>query len=1039
MSGRMPGMLAMRLAAALGPDAACDLADQLERQGLSARVLALLDELHEVSAKVEASALAALPELERRSGLTHLVAWLDLGVALAGSSGAAALKYFKESPLVLERLEATSRAAVLSLALDLVDDDVNVAFEVFRCSPDWLAVLPACSLRAWATLGVELATVNYVLGIEFVRQVPAVARVLTLEQVRPWIAFGMKLVVPNSLGKTDYLGTLEFFRSSPGLLAHFDTQALRIGVLEVGSAMADHSPPLALAFLAEAPGLLRRLPSDEWRTTVLRSAVQVAKRDAEAATQYLHRCQEIIALLGEGACLEEEAGRTFQRWFESGLEVLALSIEAGRAYFALETKQALASFEQASCGVPLRQVARTLQLFAQALCGTEVSIGPLPEMEDPNHEHRRAMVSPDGRTILLPAFLRRYPTREANLRLYIVMTAHEAGHLAYGTYTIPMAHLEDLIAEVRRRYGHRTSDGGERLANDSESGLPRVQISSSASSSSISTLGALFALYPEPRLMRDLWTVLEDARVEQHLRQTYPGLAVDLARQAEEAVRTHSLTEGLTVRELVADALLLLFSTTPGTVRIPEAISEVVQQAWTIGQAVLDPGATAADAVRIADRIYVLMDELLSPVSLRQDTQDQEPSRELVSHSRLDASRAQPDSYQSVTNWVYRGVMNPDQVQIQHHGTSHTNWLVAGQECSPTSGAGGGPLRDHPSTWPSVSHRMLGNQPPGVGVEPNSSAFDFVSVGDSQCERVPHGPVVEQRYLYDEWDGSIRDYRSRWCCVLEQAAPEATSDFAECTLAAYGPVVRGIRRYFDSLRPQAFLRMHGEAYGDELDVDAVVRRATDRIAGAEPSERIYLRRDKRERSVAVAFLVDLSGSTSRQLGVGAQRVIDIEKESLVLLCEALEAVGDQYALYGYSGRGRAQVEFMVLKEFDEHDRNRVARRIGALTPLNQNRDGAAIRHATAKLLRREARIRLLVLLSDGRPLDEDYAGEYALEDTKCALREARAAGVHPFCVTVDRSADDYLTRMYGEVAFVVIDRVAVLPEQLPRLYARLTR
>jgi nitric oxide reductase activation protein len=217
----------------------------------------------------------------------------------------------------------------------------------------------------------------------------------------------------------------------------------------------------------------------------------------------------------------------------------------------------------------------------------------------------------------------------------------------------------------------------------------------------------------------------------------------------------------------------------------------------------------------------------------------------------------------------------------------------------------------------------------------------------------------------------------------------------------------------------------------------VVRRTAEQQAGMEGGDRLYIRREKRERDVAVAFLVDISGSTSRQVA-GGRRVIDIEKESLVLLCEALEAVGDQYGLYAYSGQGRTQVDFLVVKEFDECLGTATAHRLGGLCPRQQNRDGAAIRHAAVKLLSREVKTRILILLSDGRPLDGDYADEYSLEDTKAALREARRKGIDPFCVTIDRDADSYLRRMYGDVQFAVIDRVEALPERLPRIYRRLT-
>ena len=124
--------------------------------------------------------------------------------------------------------------------------------------------------------------------------------------------------------------------------------------------------------------------------------------------------------------------------------------------------------------------------------------------------------------------------------------------------------------------------------------------------------------------------------------------------------------------------------------------------------------------------------------------------------------------------------------------------------------------------------------------------------------------------------------------------------------------------------------------------------------------------------------------------------------------------------------------------FDEPGGGRIARRIGTVTPLQQNRDGAAIRHATTKLMGRAARTKLLVLISDGKPLDDGYADEYALEDTKMALREARMQGIDPFCLTVDREASDYLRRMYGEVRFLIVDRAEALPERLPRVYRSLT-
>ena len=1001
--------LSARLAGALDGATATALTGEMVRLGSTQAVLELLDELQEASPKAAQGAIEALPELHRRCGLAEIVSWLDLGVALAGSSGAAALKYFKESPLFLGSVESVAaRRQVMALALDLAENDPqhpNLALDFLRKAPVLLAVLPGTELGGWAQVGADLARWDYVLGIEFLRESPVVARVVPLEDVRAWVGFGMKLVTRNSLGKTDYLATLEFFRTSPAILGEIQPLTVRRRVVDLGSVIADRDPQLAIAFLADSPSLLRRISSEEWQTRVLQYGVLIAERDAESALAFVRRCPEILELIGPTADVQAK----FETWFKSGMDVLGYSADGARAYFSLETRKALASVEEAMSGVPLRQLARSLKLFAQGLCGAEVMIRSLPERsDDSGAEPARATVSPDGRTIALPPILRRYPTREENIRLYTVMTAHEAGHLEFGTYSLPLGRLADLIDAVSRRYDRYD--------------LPPV-----------ATLDGLFARFPQPALIRDLWTILEDARVEYRLQREYPGLQRDLAALARDAVRTRSLLHGMSVREMVVDCLLLLSTAEPGTVGIPNSIAEVVGRVWALCQTILTPSATAEDAVRLADRIYVTLDEMLAAARREAEAQG-EAGPEVDQGGGPKASEEITGQYRPVTNWAYRGTMNPEVITDRggsREGRERGGADINGPEEPAGSGSGFGKLGE-----------VQTEESLAPAATPASTVEQILGAGDDRLDRREASRSAARAFLYDEWDGLIQDYRSGWCRVIEQMASEGTGDFAEATLAAHGPAVRLLRRYFESIRPQSLRRLSGQTDGEDLDLDAAIRRAADRQAGAEPSDRIYVRREKRERAVAVAFLVDLSGSTSRQIesptGFDVRRVIDVEKEGLLLLCEALEAIGDQYAVYGYSGQGRNQVDFLVLKEFDEPTARRAAHRIGAVTPLHQNRDGAAIRHAVHKLLSRSARVRLLILISDGKPLDDGYADEYSLEDTKMALREARLRGIDPFCITVDRGADDYLRRMYGDVRFLIIDRAEALPERLPRVYQRLT-
>jgi nitric oxide reductase NorD protein len=183
----------------------------------------------------------------------------------------------------------------------------------------------------------------------------------------------------------------------------------------------------------------------------------------------------------------------------------------------------------------------------------------------------------------------------------------------------------------------------------------------------------------------------------------------------------------------------------------------------------------------------------------------------------------------------------------------------------------------------------------------------------------------------------------------------------------------------------------------------------------------------------VLVVVDMSGSTKGWIN-------DCEREALVLLAEALEVLGDRYAIYGFSGVTHKRCEVYRVKRFDERYDDLVRGRIAGIQPLDYTRMGVAIRHLTGILAGVEARTRLLVTLSDGKPDDfsDGYRGEYGIEDTRQALIEAKRAGIHPFCITIDREAGAYLPRMYGAARYAVIEDVARLPMKVAEVYRRLT-
>ena len=136
---------------------------------------------------------------------------------------------------------------------------------------------------------------------------------------------------------------------------------------------------------------------------------------------------------------------------------------------------------------------------------------------------------------------------------------------------------------------------------------------------------------------------------------------------------------------------------------------------------------------------------------------------------------------------------------------------------------------------------------------------------------------------------------------------------------------------------------------------------------------------------------------------------------------------------------RKRCELYRIKHINEPYSDEVRARIAGIEPRDYTRMGVTIRHLTHVLNNVSAKTRLLITLSDGKPDDYDgYRGEYGIEDTRQALAEAKYAGIHPFCITIDQQAREYLPHMYGAVNYTLIDDVRQLPIRVSSVYRQLT-
>ncbi|MBA2341753.1 MAG: VWA domain-containing protein [Pyrinomonadaceae bacterium] len=975
--------------------------------------------------------------------------WGEMGRRLAITDGGASASFFAEGAAHLNSLPVHLRSLLFDICLRQMGLSIAVALDTFRRAPLTLAHnFPDARLLArFLAITNEIARRSARHSADFVNASTAVAArledfnedklivgeaALNLAEVFALRAGGMAsdlwVRVPVVLRGLDKDETLKLF----GLAERFLERggAIALGVLEAGGEVLRLLPevfdewtrlletvvkdgnPVLNSLTRASPASLRGLftRADRAHTTeiarrVITATIEVARVDAEAALLCLRSAP--VALRRTGNV------EAFERWAHEGLASSGDNARARRSYFALETRRSNEQLASEKEGLQLEEVAHTLRLYVEALTNRTVEVAPLAASTE------QARIN-DGRTIHLPSVVAEFEKEELNFRLYKVLAAHAAGQIEFGTHEVESDDLQAAYDALGELYAPENLDARDAFAldgyiNDLSAGekalTPEEELRRLEQSHRPLPRGAdyrvVLALFPQTTLAARIFGTLENGRIDRRLRHMYRGLRRDLDFVSHHLRRNRPLISRVPTT-LVPFELLFQITLCGGA--LDDAREFYPQIASELESIVIDylnaPTAAVADTLMATSRVYALFQAVVPDESSEQQSEatiedaDAEGQEEAPQRETKDAppkkkptqEDKQPDARELFNAWA----------QVEN---------LSGDELDGNDAQG--------------AHR----ETPAQDLEPGDVA-----------------------YAYDEWDRELLDHRVSWCRVIEKRVRRGDRSFVELARSRHRGLISSIRHQFQLIKPEGLRRIQNELDGDDYDLNAVIDYVVDRRAALQTgidthSERLYTRRLRRDRDVAVAFLLDQSSSTARTIGRHplqpythpGRRIIEVEKEGLVLMSEALEAVGDPYAIYGFTSEGRRNVRFYIVKEFGERYDAEVERRIGGINYQNNTRLGAAIRHAAAKLARQDARTRLLIILSDGRPYDHDYGdARYAREDTREALAQARIDNITPFCITIDRDSEHELRELYGEVGYTIIDDVLSLPERMPAIYRRLT-
>lgn len=422
------------------------------------------------------------------------------------------------------------------------------------------------------------------------------------------------------------------------------------------------------------------------------------------------------------------------------------------------------------------------------------------------------------------------------------------------------------------------------------------------------------------------------------------------------------------------------------------------------------PGATVADAWRVAAKLYSAM-TLPVVTDLEAFHAAYLPGRSPNASRMAHPQESDDDSQQTQSG-------SEQKSQQQEEG---------GEETEAPQNAESGEQRDDGEK----------KEMPSYG---DSSGQSARASGQSDKEGRNQGSS-DKGIPYPEWDYRESRYKRNWSWVQEKRLAESNMGETQRLMKQYANALKRLKKAIQSQKPTRTAPLTQQLDGDDMDLNAVVSYVAERRAGRSPRPNIYKRREIRQREVAVTLLADMSTSIMQHLPEGGGRLVDRVRAGVLLFAESMEEVGDAYSIAGFCSKYRDNVSYYMLKDFDETMSEDIRAQIGGMSGRLATRMGAAIRHATARFEGVESRRRLLLILSDGRPEDYDDGGDrrYLHEDTRMAVKEAVAKGVHPFCITVDTMANQYLPQIFGPGHYLVLDQINSLPNKLPEIYLRLRR
>jgi len=757
-------------------------------------------------------------------------------------------------------------------------------------------------------------------------------------------------------------------------------------------------------FLSILPNVISSF-SLQRRNYQIKQFCKVVKEDITLADPFLDGMNRGLFLLSEKALI---------KFVLLAIEKFRQNNLYGINYLSLKSELGFKKYEDLQVAVPVSQVQYRLNNYICARTGLNITVRPFSDLSKSilNQKDNEAVLTvlSDGRFIYLPDEIGLCDTKNGNITLYCCLAKFEAAYYEFKTFDFD---FEKII--------------------ESNFNCPVIHniLVDNNFDDNIADLELFFDFFPIKELASDLFTIFEHGRILFLLKKNYPGLVKNylplLQNRAKQMYGAKTIF-GTIFKLYLKIALDIDFNDciqmcadekkiTGNVVRLFEKHIKADKKVEASAALVIETYFMIADFINKSD---MGNKDFYTPIKIPFDRKIRPDLYFNTYRSHEKIVKTLQKKIKAKGYKVYKSDIR--KVLQQNDGALDYDSLkqILADYCKNFSDL---------ETYDQINYDIDGIENELSGILSNNNNSLLPENDITTC----------QVFWYKEWDFCIKDYLADHTRVVEKICSGSESDFYKLTLSNHFGLIKKIRNTFELLKPEGLSILRNWPEGDEFDYRALLDNVINKKIGVSLSDRIYIKRTKQVRDFAALLLVDFSRSTSNKISGLQKSIIEIEKEAIVLFCEALKVVGDSFAISGFSGSSRHKVDYFTIKDFHEPLNFEIKKKIDSIAPQQNTRMGSAIRHASFNLEKIPAKIRLMIILSDGFPNDIDYKRKYAIEDTKKAILEARSKNIHTKAITVNLSSDSKLDDMYGSLHHSVISDINDLPGKLLEIYSALTK